>query len=46
MQQSEKLTLQDIKGDLKTYFNWSANAVMPIRPGAADLFLQQRIPNK
>lgn len=27
-------------GDLKTYFTWSANALMPISPGAADVYLE------
>jgi hypothetical protein len=35
------MTLREIKGDLMTYFNWSANALVPITPGAADKFLKE-----
>jgi hypothetical protein len=41
MQQYNKLKLQNLKGDFKTYFNWSANALMPVNPCAADDFLVQ-----
>jgi hypothetical protein len=41
MQQTKKLSLHEINGDLKIYFNWSANALMPIKPGAADKYLTQ-----
>lgn len=34
-----KIHLSELTGDLKTYFNWSANALMPFHPGAADRFL-------
>jgi hypothetical protein len=37
----KKLTLREVKGDLKTYFNWSANALCPVNPGAADRFLKE-----
>lgn len=36
-----KVRLQDLQGDLHTYFNWSANALMPIRRGAAHRFLME-----
>ena len=41
MDQKKKLTLQDMKGDLKIYFNWSANALVPLNPGAADVYLKE-----
>lgn len=41
MQQGKKLTLREMEGDYRTYFNWSANVLMPIRPGAADIFLKE-----
>ena len=41
MQQNKKLTLAEIGGELQIYFNWSANALMPVRPGAADTFLKK-----
>ncbi len=44
MDQRKKLTLQDMKGDLKIYFNWSANALVPINPGAADVYLKENQP--
>ena len=34
-----KFGIRDINGDIKTYFNWSANALMPINSHAADGFL-------
>jgi len=39
--QTNKLSLKDIKGDLKIYFNWSANVLMPVSTGSADVFLAQ-----
>lgn len=41
MQHQKKITLNDIKGDLKIYFNWSANVLMPLHPGAADTYLKE-----
>lgn len=41
MQMQKKLTLWEVKGDLKTYFNWSANTLCPLNPGAADRFLKE-----
>lgn len=41
MHQKKKLTLEDIKGDVQIYFNWSANALMPLCPGAADAYLKE-----
>lgn len=35
------MKLKDITGDLKIYFNWSCNALMPITTGAADIFLKE-----
>lgn len=39
MSQMKKLSLREINGELKIYFNWSANALMPINPTAADRYL-------
>lgn len=39
MDHKRKLTLQDMKGEIKTYFNWSANVLIPFHPGAADVYL-------
>lgn len=36
-----KMTLREIESELKIYFNWSANALVPIRPGEADIYLQK-----
>lgn len=41
MEQKRKLTLREMKGDLLIYFNWSANALVPFRPGAADSYLKE-----
>lgn len=41
MAQLKRITLQQIKGDLEIYFNWSANVLMPLIPGGADRFLEQ-----
>lgn len=40
MHQTMKLSLKQIQGDLTTYFNWSANVLMPINPNAADHYLR------
>jgi len=37
----KKLSLQDVNGDLMTYFNWSANALMPMNPSATDRYLKE-----
>lgn len=39
MQERKKLSLSEITGELKIYFNWSTNALLPIYPGAADNYL-------
>lgn len=41
MKQASKTYLSQIKEDLTIYLNWSANALMPIHPGAADIYLKQ-----
>lgn len=41
MKSKRKITLEDIKGDMKIYFNWSANALFPYCPGAADRYLKE-----
>ncbi|TXJ29030.1 MAG: hypothetical protein E6Q24_04960 [Chitinophagaceae bacterium] len=40
MQQIKQTTLQELKGELLTYFNWSINALVPLNPWAADRFLE------
>jgi hypothetical protein len=44
MQQRKILTLEEIKGEFQIYFNWSANALMPLHPGAADVYLKENLP--
>lgn len=41
MQQLNKITLNEVTGELAIYFNWSANALLPITPGAADVYLKR-----
>lgn len=41
MQTIKKLTLPDMIGDLGIYFNWLANLLVPITPGAADNCLEE-----
>jgi len=41
MAQMRALSLAEISGDLTIYFNWSANALVPFRNGAADVYLKQ-----
>lgn len=41
MGQNNMLSLKDIRGDLRTYFNWSANALVPFNPLAADHYLNE-----
>lgn len=43
MKPNQKLSLNDINGDLKIYFNWSANALMPLREGAIDNYLKENL---
>jgi hypothetical protein len=43
MKQLKKRTVGEIKGDLKTYFNWSINALVPVRPQAADVYLTNNL---
>ena len=35
-----RISLEEIQGDLAIYFNWSANALVPINPGASDRYLK------
>src|SRR5689334_16805732 len=39
--QNKKLSLMDIRGDIKFYFNWSANMLMPLHSNSADVYLNQ-----
>jgi len=39
-----KRQLNEITGDLRTFFNWSANALLPLYPGAADKLLDLHKP--
>jgi hypothetical protein len=36
----KKITLAQLDSDLQIYFNWSANALMPVHPGGADAYLK------
>ena len=40
----KKLTLAQLNGDLQIYFNWSANAIMPVHAGGADAYLKANQP--
>jgi hypothetical protein len=39
----KKLTLAELDSDLQIYFNWSANAIMPVHAGAADAYLKKNL---
>ena len=41
IQQPYKISPDELNGDLMTYFNWSANALVPVNPGGADRFLKE-----
>ncbi|MDF2190493.1 hypothetical protein [Paraflavitalea sp. CAU 1676] len=36
----KEISLKELHGELAIYFNWSANALVPIFPGASDLYLK------
>ena len=40
----KKLTLAQLDSDLQIYFNWSANALMPVHAGGADAYLKANQP--
>jgi len=43
MREKNKIKFQEMDEDLHTYFKWSANALMPVRGRACDLFLKQNL---